>query len=454
MDRTAALPPGPVSKFPLVHLFSLRRDLIGFFAQSCEKYGDLVRVKIGPREVFFFRHPDYIRDVLLTNQRNFIKSRGLQMSKKLLGEGLLTSEGDFHRRQRRLAQPAFHRQRLAGYADAMVSSALETSAGWRAGQTLDIYQEMMRLTLIIVGRTLFGSNVGDVTDQVGHALTEAMSLFKRVTLPFGELLDLLPLPSNRRFQEAVATLDSIVYRMIREHREDSRDRGDLLSMLLLAQDEEGDGAGMTDQQVRDEALTIFLAGHETTAVALSWTWYLLSLHPQVENRLHEEVDRVLGDAPATIESAAELRYTRMVFAEAMRLYPPAYVIGRQAVNDYSIAGYAVPAGSAILMSQFVTQRDPRFFPQPDQFDPERWTPEREASRPKFSYFPFGGGARLCIGESFAWLEGVLTLATLARRWKIEVLPDQEIDYRQTMTLRLKNGLRVGLSPRGSGPPNQ
>ncbi len=447
MDRTAALPPGPVSKFPLVHLFALRRDLIGFFSQSCGKYGDLVRVKIGPREVFFFRHPDYIRDVLLTNQRNFIKSRGLQMSKKLLGEGLLTSEGEFHRRQRRLAQPAFHRQRLAGYAEAMVSTAQRTSSSWKPGQALDIYQEMMRLTLIIVGRTLFGSNVGDVTDEVGAAMTEAMGLFKRVTLPFGELLDLLPLPSNRRFRDAVATLDSVIYRMIREHREDSRDRGDLLSMLLLAQDEEGDGAGMTDQQVRDEALTIFLAGHETTAVALSWTWYLLSRHPEVERRLHEEVDRVLGEGPATIDSASELRYTRMVFAEAMRLYPPAYVIGRQAVSDYSIAGYVIPAGSAILMSQFVTQRDPRFFPRPEEFDPQRWTPEAEAARPKFSYFPFGGGARLCIGESFAWLEGVLTLATLARHWRVEVLPHQEIDYLQTMTLRLKNGLRVKVSPR-------
>ncbi len=448
MQKAVASPPGPSSRLPLSNLWSLRRDLVGFFGDCCRRYGDVVRVGIGPREVYFLNHPDLIRDVLVTHQKNFIKSRGLQMSKKLLGEGLLTSEGEFHRRQRRLAQPAFHRQRLAAYSEAMVAAALEVSGRWEAGKTLDFYQEMMKLTLIVVGRTLFGSDVGDVTDQVGRALTEAMGLFSRVTLPFGEWLDKLPLPSNRRFQRAVGTLDSIVYRMIREHRRDGRDRGDLLSMLLLAQDEEGDGRGMTDRQVRDEAMTIFLAGHETTAVALSWTWCLLAKHPEALKRLQAEIDQVVGRREATFEDASKLVYTRSVLAESMRLYPPAYVIGRQAVEDYPVRDYLIPAGSALLMSQFVMHRDPRFFSDPTAFDPDRWTPEREAERPKFSYFPFGGGARVCIGESFAWLEGILTLATLARRWNPKLASDQPVRYQQTMTLRLKNGLPVKLEPRG------
>src|SRR5262245_53524194 len=449
MSTAAAtvLPPGPSPVIPGINLFALRRNPIKFLTDLANRYGDLVYFKLGPQPVVMVNNPDYIRDVLVTNNKNFMKGEGLQRAKRLLGEGLLTSEGEFHLRQRRLAQPAFHRQRIAGYAATMVEYAARACDQWRAGETRDVAREMMRLTLAIAGKTLFDANVEGEADEIGKALTTTFELFNRLTLPFARLLEHLPLPATRRFQKARERLDATIYRIIDERRGCGEDRGDLLSMLIAARDEEGDGSGMTDEQLRDEAMTIFLAGHETTANALAWTWYLLSQHPDIEAGFHAEVDEVLkGELPAA-EDFPRLRYTEMVFAEAMRLYPPAWIIGRRALGDYQIDGYKIPARSILLMSQYVTHHDARFFPDPFLFEPDRVMPEARDTRPKFSYFPFGGGPRVCIGESFAWMEGTLVLATIAQRFRMRLAPGQPVEMQPLVTLRPKHGMRMILESR-------
>ncbi len=439
--------PGPKQIFPIVNLFSLRRDRLGFLTELVRKYGDLVYFHLGPQPVFLLNHPDYIRDVLVTHHKNFMKGEGLQRAKRLLGEGLLTSEGEFHLRQRRLMQPAFHRQRIAGYAATMVEYAERTSQRWQNGATMDVAREMMQLTLAIAGKTLFDADVEGEAEEIGNALSETFEQFNNVLMPFTQLLERLPLPATRRFQRARGRLDATIYRMIEERRKSGEDRGDLLSMLMAARDEEGDGTGMTDEQLRDEAMTIFLAGHETTANALTWTWYLLSQHPAVEAELQAEIDAVLNGRLPTAEEYPRLRYTEMVFAEAMRLYPPAWLIGRRALGDYHINGYHIPARSILLMSQYITHHDARWFPEPDKFDPLRWTPEAKEARPKFSYFPFGGGNRVCIGEQFAWMEGVLVLATLVQRWRLRLVEGHPIELQPIVTLRPKHGMRMVLERR-------
>ena len=438
-------PPSPKAKAVLGHLTMFRRDPLEFLLDSARKYGDVVHFEFGPQDVYLLNHPDYIKDVLVTNNRNFVKSRGLEMAKKFLGEGLLTSEGEFHRRQRRLVQPAFHRQRVNAYAAVMTDYCDQTRSQWQPDETLDISQEMMRLTLAIVGKTLFDANVETEAREIGKALTDVMRLFDRITSPFAGLLEKLPLPSNIRWLRAKQRLDATIYRIIDERRRSGEDRGDLLSMLLLAQDEEGDGTGMTNQQLRDEAMTLFVAGHETTANALTWTWYLLSQHPEVEAKLHDELHAVLDGKLPTAEDVARLSYTEMVFAESMRLYPPAWIIGRRVLTDYRVGDYVIPGGSIILMSQWVMHHDPRFYSEPFEFDPERWTPERRESRPKFAYFPFGGGPRVCIGEQFAWMEGVLLIATIAQKLKMRLAPNLRVETKPMITLRPKYGMRMILS---------
>jgi cytochrome P450 len=440
-------PPGPRRVFPFSGLFAYRRGPLPFFQNLAERYGDISYFRLGPQQAFFFNHPDYIKDILVTNHQNFMKGLALQRAKRLLGEGLLTSEGETHRRQRRLAQPAFHRQRIASYADVMTTYASQTRAGWNDGETLDISEEMMRLTLGIVGKTLFDADVKSDAQEVGEAMTVAMELFNTLTLPFYELLRKLPLPQFRRFDAAKLRLDAIIYRLIEERRRSGQDRGDLLSMLLLAQDTEGDGGQMTDAQLRDELMTIFLAGYETTSNALTWTWYLLSQNSAVESKLHEEIDEVLEGRLPTFEDVARMKYTEMVLAESMRLYPPAWATGRMALNDFEMGGYIVPKGSLVLMSQYVMHRDPRYFAEPMRFDPERWSPGAREARPQFTYFPFGGGPRRCIGEGFAWMEGILLLATLAQQWQMRLVPNHPVELKPVMTLRPKHGMRMILTRR-------
>ena len=410
-------------------------------------YGDLPYFRLGPYPVYLINHPDFVREIFVTQQANFIKSRALQRARILLGEGLLTSEGEFHRRQRRLVQPAFHRERLAAYGSVMAEYGVRLRERWKSGSTLDVADEMMRLTLAIVGKTLFSADVETEASEIGQSLTTVLKMFRVLMLPFSEYLEKLPLPSMRRFEKAQARLDSIIYGLIHERRKSGQDTGDLLSMLLLAQDDETGGAGMTDQQVRDEALTLFLAGHETTANALTWTWYLLSQNPDCERLLHEELDRVLEGRPPGVADLPNLLYTEKVLAEAMRLYPPAWAIGRMSTGPFELGGIKIAARSICIASPYVTHRDPRWFPDPERFDPERWTQEARDARPKFSYYPFGGGARICIGERFAWMEGVLLIAALAQKWKLRLDPAQRVEPLPLITLRTKYGMRMQLLPR-------
>jgi cytochrome P450 len=443
----AGTPPGPRPRYPGQYIVEIARNPLAMMVAMNREYGDIAHWRIGPQHLYLINHPDLIRDVLVTNQKNFHKSRGLERAKLLLGNGLLTSEGEFHLRQRRLAQPAFHKQRIAAYAGAMTEYASRSSSSWKDGDIVDMHTEMMRLTLGIVAKTLFDADVDAEAAEIGEALTTAFESFNIAMLPGTELLEKLPLPAVRRFNAARDRLDRTIYRMIEERRKSGEDRGDLLSMLLMATDTEGDGTGMDDRQLRDEALTIFLAGHETTANALTWTWYLLSQHPEVEQKVHAEVDSVLGDRAAVYEDLGSLTYTRMVLAESMRLYPPAWAIGRRAVGGFDMGGFRIEPGAVILMSQYIMHRDARYFPDPERFDPERWTPDAQASRPKFSYFPFGGGTRICIGEQFAWMEGVLLIASLAQRWRMRLDPRHRVEVQPLITLRPRHGMRMSLHRR-------
>ena len=425
----------------------MRRDPLGFLTRTAREHGDVARFRMGPVELHLVNRPEWIRDVLVTHAASFHKGRGLERAKRLLGEGLLTSEDPIHLRQRRMMQPAFHARRIAGYADAMVALADRAASRWAAGEIRDVAAEMTRLTLAIVGRTLFDADVESEADEIGAALTTALGLFGRTfTLPYFELLDRLPLPMNRRFDRAKARIDATIGRLIAERRR-APGGADLLSLLVSASDTEGDGGGMTDAQVRDEAITIFLAGHETTANALAWTWYLLARNPEAESRLHAEVDALGGRAPSAAD-LPRLPWTETVLAEAMRLFPPAWIIGRRAVDPYAIGGFDVPKGSIVVVCQWVTHRDARWFPDPERFDPERFGPAAKEARPKFAYFPFGGGPRVCIGEGFAWMEGVLVLAAIARRWRLRLAPGQEIVPAPSITLRPRDGIRMILERRG------
>ena len=439
-----ARPPGPKSPPIVGNIYAFRSDPLGFLTKAAHEYGDLVYFRVMGQHMHLVNHPDYVREILVTNQGNFIKSRALQRAKVLLGEGLLTSEGQHHLRQRRLVQPAFHRERLAGYAAAMSEAAMHWRERWQAGSSLDISTEMPHLTLSIVAKTLFSADVQSEASEIGAAMTTVLEMFRVLMMPFSEYIEKLPLPYARRFKKARARLDATIYGLIQERRKSGEDTGDLLSMLLLAQEEDD---RMTDQQVRDEALTLFLAGHETTANALTWTWYLLSQHPEVEQRLHHEIDEVLGDRAPELSDVPNLRYAEMIFSEALRLYPPAWAIGRMATGPFELGGIEIPAKSICILSPYLVQRDPRWFADPEKFDPERWTPEARDSRPKFSYFPFGGGARVCIGERFAWMEGVIVMAAIAQKWRLRLAPGQRVEPLPLITLRVKNGLRMIPEPR-------
>lgn len=439
-------PPSPKAGFLGGHFIKFRRRPTEFLEEAA-RLGDVTKFKLGGQAAFFLNHPDLIRDLLVLNADKFMKGRALQRSKRLLGEGLLTSEGAAHLRQRRMIQPAFHRQRIGEYAKSMVFYGAQMRDQWRDGETLDIDREMMRLTLQIVGKTLFNSDVNDEADQVGKSMTTLIELFNYLMIPFSEWLEKLPLPQSRRFNHARDTLNSIIYKIINERRASGEDAGDLLSMLLLAQDEET-GSKMTDEQIRDECLTLFLAGHETTANALTFTFYLLSQNLQIEKKLHEELDEVLGGKSPSVEDYSKLKYTEAVFAEAMRLYPPAWAIGRLALEDHEFSGFEIPKNSLVLISPYITQRDERFWENAGEFIPERWFSQtvKEAGQ-KFIYFPFSRGVRSCIGESFAWTEGVLLIAVLAQKWKFHLSPEQKIALNPLMTLRPKYGMKMRVEER-------
>jgi cytochrome P450 len=426
------------------NLPEMRSQPLDFMVECARSYGDRVHIRVVNIDAYLFSHPDDIEHVLVTANRSFIKARLLRDAGEVLGRGLLTSEGDLWLRQRRLMQPAFHRDRIGGYGETMVAHTERMLDGWRDGATIDVHDEMMRLTLAIVAHTLFGADVSEKEEDVAHALEIALQRFiERMSLM--RFLDRLPLPRNRRFKRALGKLDSIIYGIIEERRRNGSGADDLLSLLLEAQDE--DGSGMTDTQLRDEAITLFLAGHETTAIALSWTWYLLAQNPDVEARLVAELEEVLGGRPPGVDDIPRLVYTDMVVRESMRLYPPAWRVGREAVERCTVGGYEIPAGAQVIMSQWIVHRDPRFYEEPEAFRPERWEGDLTKRLPRYAYFPFGGGARRCIGDSFAMMEAVLLLATIARRFHLELAPDVRIGLWPSITLRPQYGLRVNLSRR-------
>lgn len=418
---------------------------IFLFEHLAETYGDIAHYKLGHHHIVFLNHPDYIREVLVVQNDNFVKERTVQRTKMLLGEGMITSEGAVHRAQRLAAQPAFHRQRIVEYGGVMVEEAVRTRDSWGAGERRDIAVDMMHLTLNVVARTLFATDLRQEVYELAAAINRIMSLYNfLVMLPAAEWLVHFRPPGLAAFVRARNRIDAVVYRMIDAHLKSGIDRGSLLDLIIAASPTH-DAESRTS--LRDQVITIFLAGYETVANALSWTWYLLSQNPECELKFHAEVDRILKAELPAVENVSRLRYTENVMAESLRLYPPAWAMGRYARNDFALEEFFLPARTTVLISQFITHRDPRYFPDPLRFDPDRFLPEAKAQRSKFTYFPFGAGVRQCIGESFAWMEGVLILATLAQKWRLRLVPGHRVEPQPLITLRPKYGMLMQIEPR-------
>jgi cytochrome P450 len=424
-----------------------RRNSADWLVENAKQYGDLVYFESFGVKVLQFNHPDLVQEMLVRDAPHHHRNLVMQRGKMVLGEGLLTSEEPLHMRQRRLAQPAFHRQRIRAYGEAITHYTSLMTSQWTSGTVLDVHAEMLLLALRIVGKTLFDTDVEGEVHKIAAAVDAFMGFLPIAFLPFPRLMLNLPLPAMRRIRRSRADLDQLIYKMIRERRADPRDRGDLLSMLLASVDSEadttGDAARMSDTQVRDECLTVLLAGHETTANALSFALRLLADHPETQQQLFEECHRVLGDRPSTAEDYAQLTFTEQVFAEALRLYPPVWVTARTAAVTYSYRGMIVSKGTILVAPQFAVHRDPRFFTYPERFDPSRFAPAAKAARPRYAYFPFGGGSRQCIGEGLAWMEGVLALATIIQHWCLSPAPGQGSPIRIDPS--------ISLRPKGTVP---
>jgi cytochrome P450 len=434
------------SESGFAELLRFRRNPPEYVAEAGRRSVDIRCMRFGPRRIFQVNHPDLIRDVLVTHDWNFVKGPALRASRPILGKGLLTSEGELHRRQRRLVQPAFHTARLASYAQTMVECAEAASRSWAPGAQVAIDQEMMKLTLQIVGRTLFSVDLKDDAAGVGDSLTRALRLFLMLNSPVTQLLFPLRLVVERKAVRIRCEIEQVLRKVIDDHRQNEHQYDDMLSMLIRSGDDGGTGY-MSDELLLNESLTLFLAGHETTANALTWTWYLLAQHPEVARRVQSELDRVLDGMLPKPSDQPRLRYTSQVFREALRLYPPAWIVAREAVTDYQLGHVEVPAGSTVLMSPYATHRDPRFWDNPEAFDPDRWSDEISATRPKFAFFPFGAGTRVCIGEHFAMTEGILLLATLARQWRPHLIPGQRVELWPQITLRPRRSIRMQFEPR-------
>jgi len=437
-------PAGPSEGLKRWSLGPLNNNPLEYFTKVAREYGDVAGLRVLNFKTVFINHPSLIEEVLVTNARKYSKGRVLRANRHVFGEGLLTSEGDFWLRQRRLAQPAFHRARIASYAATMVDYTERMVEGWRGGEERDAHQEMMRLTLEIVAKTLFDADVEGDAQEVGKSLELLLEIganFRRtIFVPHW-----LPTPTNLRVRREVKQIEKILYRIIAERRASGRDAGDLLSMLLSAQDE--DGSRMTDRQLRDETITLFLAGHETTASTLSWTWWLLARHPAVEAKLHAELDAVLGDRAPTLDDLPKLRYTGHLITESLRLYPAAWGMARLVVEDHEIAGCAVTKGMGVAMAQWVVHRDPRWYDAPEEFRPDRWEDDLLKRLPRFAYFPFGGGPRQCIGNAFALMEAALILATIARKFRFLLVANHPVVPLASITLRPRHGVRVTLVSR-------
>lgn len=441
------LPPGPREHFLLGSVRDIQRDPIGFNMSMRQQYGDVVRVHFFVWPTYMVFHPDDVKHILQENNRNYNKDvYNFNLIKPVFGLGLLTNDGESWLHQRRLIQPTFHRKHLATFGTSMTNATtamLERWQGFAEGdQPFDVAEEMMRLTLRIICQALFSIDLSNEASTVSQAFTTLNKLLTDyLYAPFPPLN--VPTPRNRRLQAAIHALDTVVQGIINEHHQQDTRRADLLSLLLSARDEET-GQGMSDKQVRDEVLTLLIAGHETTSNALSWTWYLLSQHPEVERRLRAELDEVLGGNLPTVEHLPDLKYTRMVLEEALRLYPPAFGISRKAIADDQLGGYHVPANTSIWLSPYVTHHHPDFWENAEAFDPDRFTPERSAGRPHFAHFPFGGGPRLCIGSNLAMMEAQLIMATIAQRYQLRLAPGHRVEPRVLLTMRPRYGLPMTL----------
>jgi cytochrome P450 len=418
-----------MSRFEAVRF--LRRDPIGLLERAAD-LGDVVRVRVPRLDLYVINHPDLVWGVLATDARAFSKGPTMQAAKRILGESLLTSEGEHHRRQRRLIQPLFHHERLVGFAPTIRERGEHAGDRWADHEMIDVREQMARLTLGIVARTLFGSEIDETGSvRIAGALTEVLDQFDRVFSPLLPITERLPIPSTRRFQRAREVFDEIVYGLIAERRATGARGDDLLSRLIRAQDA---GSGMTDEQVRDEAITIFLAGHETTSNALTWTWLLLSEHRDVEARFHERLD--------------DEAFVLAVLHESMRLYPPAWAIGRRALSEHVADDVRIPAGGVVIVSPWLVHHDPRWWAEPTAFRPERWIDGERVPR-RHAFLPFGGGPRMCIGEGFAELEASVLLSTIGRRWRFEHEPAHRVELQPVVTLRPRNGMPMRAYRRGA-----
>lgn len=426
-------------------IFGHRIKLLTAHIRACD--ADVSRMQMGPRDLILINSPESIQDVLVDHAADFHRGPGMKLyMRPVLGQGLLTSDDEYHRHQRKLVAPAFQHRRVAAYADVMAQYAELGQQAWRDGAKVDIAREMMKITLGIVGKTLFDADLLSEADKIGDSITISMEYaIRQLRTPIH-----IPLhwntPGNRRARQAIARLNETVFRMIADRRASGEDKGDLLSMLLLAQHED-DGSHLTDDQVRDEAMNLFLAGHETTANATAWAWYLLAQHPEIYNKMQAEIDAALGGRLPAFTDLPNLPYTLQVFKEAMRLYPPAYIIIRQAIRDTTVCGYPIPNGALLAVCPYIMHRKPEYFPEPEQFLPERFTLEFEKSLPRYAYMPFGGGAHVCIGNQFALMEGHLLLAALAQRVTFRLVPGQHITTQPLITLRPYPGIHVTVHRR-------
>lgn len=436
-------PPGPKGHLLLGVLPEVRKEDVKFASRVARDYGDIVFVRVVNIPTYLISHPRYIEEVLVTNYRNFIKAVYLRESRRLFGEGLLTSDGDTWLRERRIGQRAFRHEHIDTYAETIVGYTERMLESWQTGEVHDVHKGMMRLTLEIIARVLFGRELADEIEEATAAINVYLEQFAD---RFGmyAVPEWIPTPGNVRYRRAMRSLDGIIYNAIREGRQSNGDETSLLSAFLRAQ--QVYGVEMTDPQLRDEMATLFFTGHETTGLALTWSLFLLGEHPEAEARLLQELDDVLGDRPATLRDLGRLPYLDWVIKESLRLYPPAYAVVREALNDCQIGGYVIPKGATVAMFQWVVHRDPRFFDDPDAFRPERWADGFAERLPKFAYFPFGGGPRVCIGKEFALLEVALVLATIMRRFRFRTVPGHRTWPLPSLTLRPEYGMRMTLQP--------
>jgi len=437
------VPPGPRGHFLIGSLPEIRRDVLGFLSGCAREYGDVVRYRIPNTAAYLINHPDLIENILVQGYRNFVKGRIYRATRQVLGNGLLTSDGDAWQRQRLLVQPAFHHDRITAYADRAVAETEQLMNGWSDGETIDIHAEMKRLTLQVAAKSLFGANIADEAHVVEEAMRIVLEQFNTRMNTALLIPEAFPTPGNLRLQKAVRQLEAIVYKIIRLRREENEDRGDLLSMLLRARD--GNGNPMSESELRDEVLTLIIAGHDTTALALSWSLYLLAQNPAIESALRKELQTELGGRLPSTKDLPRLRYAEMVIKESLRLYPTAWGISRVALNDFNAGGYTIPAGASIVMSQWVMQRDPRYYESPLEFKPQRWETEKVKSLPKFAYFPFGGGPRRCIGHGFALMEAVLVLAAIIPRVRFTLVAGHPVEAIPSFTLYPRHGIKMAAA---------